>query len=559
MNAVIYARYSSSSQTEQSIEGQLRVCNEFAAKNGYTVIHEYIDRAMTGTNAERPEFLHMIDNAKLGEFSHIIVYKVDRFARNKYDSVFFKHKLGQSGVKVVSATEAISDTPEGRLVESILEVMAEMYSHDLSQKVKRGIRESILKGNHFGGNMLYGYKLVNKHIEIDEEKANIIRQVFQDYADGKSKKTIVDDLNARGLTTGKGKKFTVNSFWNTLSNQKYISEYYIDGIKVNYPPIIDKELFERVQRQLANKKQAPASAKAKEEYILHGKAFCGHCGSNMIGVSAIGRGKKKYCYYACSKQYKHKTCAKKQETKDHIEQYVIERTLEYVFAHGQADIIANKVLAMYGDTITDKRIKEYERILSRVELELDKCAALLLNADNEDIIKRLNAKANDLSLQKADTQKELSKLRLANSITPTKENILAWLNLFATGDIQDPDYRKRIIQIFVNAVFLFDDKLVMYYNVLDSDKPIEHADMLDNIAEHENTSNNGSYLMCQTLLSLGRTHRKLQQSSLLIQLATHTFQLEQVLPAPLVFAHKERDTILLFRHCTPSQPKVDGH
>ncbi|MCL2369859.1 MAG: recombinase family protein [Firmicutes bacterium] len=170
MNAVIYARYSSSAQTEQSIEGQLRVCKEFAERSGYTVIHEYIDRAMTGTNAERPDFLQMVKDASQKQFDYIIVYKVDRFARNQYDSVFYKHKLSQSGVKVVSATEAISDTAEGRLVEGILEIMAEMYSHDLSQKVKRGQKESLLKGNHLGGSMLYGYKSVDKRIEITSLK-----------------------------------------------------------------------------------------------------------------------------------------------------------------------------------------------------------------------------------------------------------------------------------------------------------------------------------------------------------------------------------------------------
>lgn len=151
MNAVIYARYSSYGQTEQSIEGQIHVCEDFAKKNNYNIINTYIDRAMSGTKDNRPAFQQMIDDAKNGAFQTIIVYKLDRFSRNKYDNVVYKHKLAQSGVKVVSATEIISDTPEGLLMEGLLEIFAEMYSRELSQKVKRGMRENLIKGYFLGG------------------------------------------------------------------------------------------------------------------------------------------------------------------------------------------------------------------------------------------------------------------------------------------------------------------------------------------------------------------------------------------------------------------------
>lgn len=175
MNAVIYARFSSHTQQEQSIDGQLRVCKEFAKKHGYAVINEYIDRALTGRTDKRPAFLQMIEDAKSKNFQYILVYKLDRFSRNHYDSVLYKYQLKQNEVQVISATEAISNTDEGFLIEGMLEMMAEMYSRDLSQKVKRGIKESILKGNFIGGNILYGYKVENKKILIDENTAPAIR------------------------------------------------------------------------------------------------------------------------------------------------------------------------------------------------------------------------------------------------------------------------------------------------------------------------------------------------------------------------------------------------
>jgi len=198
MNAVIYARYSSSSQTEQSIEGQLRVCHEYAGRNGYNILHEYVDRATTGLNDDRPDFLQMIEDAGKRQFQYIIVYKLDRFARNRYHSVFYKHQLQQYGIKVISAMEAISDTQEGRLVEGLLEMIAEMYSHDLSQKVKRGLKESALKGTFTGGHLLYGYKVVEKRVTVDEERAGVVRFAFESYAAGMPKKRLVEELNARG-------------------------------------------------------------------------------------------------------------------------------------------------------------------------------------------------------------------------------------------------------------------------------------------------------------------------------------------------------------------------
>ena len=148
---VIYARYSSDRQTEQSIEGQLRVCHEYAERNDYVVVHEYIDRALSGTTDRRPAFLQMIEDSKKKEFEYVLVYQLDRFARNRYDSANYKMKLKKNGVRVLSARENISDDASGILMESVLEGMAEYYSAELSQKVKRGVRESLIKGYYTGG------------------------------------------------------------------------------------------------------------------------------------------------------------------------------------------------------------------------------------------------------------------------------------------------------------------------------------------------------------------------------------------------------------------------
>lgn len=167
MNIVIYARFSSHSQNEQSIEGQLKTCYDYALKNGYTVINEYIDRAISGKTDNLPEFQKMIEDSGKGQFSGILVYQLDRFARNRYDSATYKAKLKKNGVRVYSARENITDDASGILVEGLLESMAEYYSAELSQKIKRGIDISASKCLYFGGGVPLGF-----YIDDDKKISN---------------------------------------------------------------------------------------------------------------------------------------------------------------------------------------------------------------------------------------------------------------------------------------------------------------------------------------------------------------------------------------------------
>jgi DNA invertase Pin-like site-specific DNA recombinase len=195
--AVIYARYSSSNQTEQSIEGQLRVCNEYAAREGIVVLDTYIDRAMTGTNDNRADFQRMIKDSGKREWDHVIVYKLDRFSRDKYATAVYKKALKDNGVTLLSATECIPNTPEGIIVESLLEGMGQFYSVELSQKVRRGMNESRQKGQFTGGYLIYGYKIVNKKVVIDDEKAEVVRYIYEQFANVVYVKDIITSLTAK--------------------------------------------------------------------------------------------------------------------------------------------------------------------------------------------------------------------------------------------------------------------------------------------------------------------------------------------------------------------------
>lgn len=486
---VIYARYSSHGQQEQSIDGQLRDCHAFAERQGYSVITEYIDRALTGRNDDRPDFQRMLSDAKKKQFQYILVWKLDRFARNRYDSAVHKAELKKYGVRVISATENITDEPEGIMLEGLLESLAEYYSANLSKHVKRGQRESLLQGHVPGGTPPYGFKLVDKHLVADEEKAPIIRYIFEQYAKGVPKKEIFDTLNARGIRNAYGRPFSYSSLQHNLRNPKYIGKFMFNGIEVKgcCEALISEDVFNAVQKRLDSVKHAPAAQKAREEYLLQGKAFCGHCGSPLVGESGHGRNSI-YHYYACAKKKKSHTCDKKNEKKGFLEWYVVEQTVEYVLTPERIDYISERIVAKYNEEFSDKQIKELQRQSARLEGEINAAVDASLTAP-EKIRPRYYEKIELLETQKADIDLNISTLKIAAGHRYTKEQIAAWLKAFCNGDYLNPEFQRRIIDVLVNSVYVYDDKIVIYYNVKGG-KQISYIEMCDSI--NENKSNEGN-------------------------------------------------------------------
>ena len=477
MNAVIYARYSSDKQTEQSIEGQLRDCREYAKRENLTVTHEYIDRAMSGRSDDRPDFQRMIADARKKQFQRIIVWKLDRFTRNRYDSAIYKYRLKQCGVRVLSAMENIGEGDESIILEAVLEASAEYYSRDLSKKVKRGMRETAIKGGFLGGKCPVGYKSVNGNIVIDEETAPSVAYAFEQYAEGTPGRKIIAAL--------KGWTFTEKNLHKTLKNAKYTGEYTTcrdaDGngvIMTNYPAIISKELFDRVQARLKAKAHAPATAKAKVEYILQGKAYCGMCGSRLIGDSGTGKSGAKYYYYACGQKKRLHTCKKINEKKDFIEWYVVEQTLDYVLTPGRIDIIAAAVVAEYDKEFNTDAVKDLERRIAKLGKEIKNAVNFLISSGEMSLLKPTEERVAELTAQKEDLEIDLAKLQIASEIRYTVEDIKSWLKQVCSGDIMDMDFRQKIIDVFINSIYLYDDKIVIFYNVRNG-KQVSYIDIAE--------------------------------------------------------------------------------
>lgn len=478
MNAVIYARYSSLAQTEQSIEGQLRDCHAYAERYGLNVIGEYIDRHISGRSDDRPDFQRMIEDAKKRQFERIIVWKLDRFSRNRYDSAMYKYKLKQYGVKVISAMENIGEGDESILLEALLEASAEYFSQDLSKKVMRGMRESATKGASTGSFAPFGYKWENKRPVIDGERAGLVQGIFEQYARGVPNKDIIADLDAKGVRNARGGKISGTTLINMLSNPKYTGRGAWNGIDVEWPRLIDDNLFKAVQERIARNKRAPGAGRAKVDYLLSGKLFCGPCGSPMTGESGRGRAGTVYHYYACSARKKQHTCKKRNEKKDYIEWLVVENTKEYILQPSMIDFIAEQIEKIYKNEFGEQRIRELSQQVAKLEADIQKSFDEYLNAENQRIKALAQQRIDELGTQQDELTAELDRLKMAEGIRIKKETITAWLKSFIRGDTMDPEFRQKIIDVFINSVYLYDDKVVIFYNVQGSRETV-YIDMSD--------------------------------------------------------------------------------
>ena len=352
--AVIYARYSSDSQTEQSIEGQVRVCKQFAEKNDLLVVDSYIDRATTGTNDNRAAFQQMLRDSKKAQWGAVIVYKLDRFARNKYESVVNRKKLKDNGVELVSAMENIPDTPEGKLFLAVIEGFNEYFSEDLKQKVNRGLRESWLKGNATGGHPPFGYVIKDKKYIIDEAEAEIVREIFMKYAQGYKAVAIAEDLKARNIRRKCGKHINHKYVYVILHDKRYIGEVTHQGTTYYniFPPIIAKEVWNQVDAINQENKISPSRKKEIFDYILSGKLICGNCKHRMSGESGTSRNGEIHYYYVClSKRRGKADCDCKAVKKQELEDYVIDATVSM--------LQRNSIITQIAETI----VKVHEKIM----------------------------------------------------------------------------------------------------------------------------------------------------------------------------------------------------
>ena len=341
MNGVIYARYSSDRQTEQSIEGQLRECQEYADANNIKIVGTYIDRAKTGRNDNRAEFQKMLRDSKQKYFDAVIVWKIDRFGRNREDIAKNKAILRRNGVSLLYAKEHIPEGAEGIILEGLLESLAEYYSAELREKITRGMRESAYKCQYNGSGIATGYYINKEHkFCIEPNGAKIVQLIFDMYDAGNTVADILRYLQSHAIKTSRGNEYTHYTITRILRNRKYIGEYRWNDIVIpgGIPRIISDEQFERVNREMDKNKKAPARARGENvSFLLTGKIFCGLCKGTMIGDSGTGKSGNKFYYYSCRAKKTRRACKKKSVNKEWLEREVVRLTASVVL---QDDVIA---------------------------------------------------------------------------------------------------------------------------------------------------------------------------------------------------------------------------
>ena len=481
MKAVIYARYSSDNQREESIEGQIRECTAFAKKNDITVLKHYIDRAYSARTDHRPAFQEMIKDSDKHLFDMVIVWKLDRFSRDRYDSARYKVLLKKNNARVVSATEVISSGADGILLESVLEGFAEYYSADLAETVTRGMTENALKCKFNGGSMPIGYVIdEEQHFQIDPLTAPFVLEAFKLYIEGATMKELIDFFKEKGIKNKNGGDINYNSIQRMLNNRRYIGEYAFRDIVVpdGIPAIIPKELFDRVQAKLAKNKKSPARHKAEEDYLLTTKLFCGCCGAYMCGDSGKGRSGEVHRYYKCvSIKKRRATCSKKSVRKDWIEDIVVNAIMKMLMSDTTIDAIVSALMTL--QDAENVNLPLYEKQLKETNVAINN----LLNAIQAGILNRSTKERFDqLEAARDELENKIAAEKLAKPRI-TEEQLRFFLDRFRKLDVRQLSHRRMLIDTFINAVFLYDDKLVLTYNFREGTETITFDDLKNKLGE----------------------------------------------------------------------------
>lgn len=463
--AVIYARFSSAGQREESIEGQIRECSEYARRQGYVIAGNYIDRALTGTNDKRPDFQRMIRDSARGTFDVVICWKHDRFARNRYDAAIYKVRLKQAGVKIEYAVESVPEGPEGIILDSVMEGYAEYYSANLAQNVRRGIFESASKRQTVGVEV-FGYrKGADGRFEIEPTEAEAVRKIFDDYVAGRSAKEITDELNALGVRSRWGNELDRNTVVRIIKNPKYKGVYSFAEIydPEGIPPIVDPEIWAAAQKRVEDHRRAPSRRHDDEDgYLLAGKLYCGECESRMISASGTSASGREYKYYACEGHKKKKNdCKMKQVDKDWIEENVVAALAEIV----HSDAILDEYVERYLKWQDEQRAESSVTALEKRVREIDAAEKNIVRA----VEQGLNTPAFYERLKQLSEERLGIKERIARALVDDpqlSESEVRWfLERFRSGSVESPAWRINVVENFLQRAYLFGDgRLVLVLN-----------------------------------------------------------------------------------------------
>ena len=458
---VIYARYSSHAQKEESIEQQIDECMAFAQANKIEIIHVYADKAVSGKTDKRTQFQRMMRDAEKREFSVVVAYKSNRMARNMLQALTYESKLDLLGIRTLYAKEEFGNTAAGRFALRTMMNVNQFYSENMAEDIKRWMADNATNCK-VNGSLPLGYKKgEDGKYAIDEVGAAVVREVYDRVLAGESYVDIGNSLNDRGIKTKQGNKWNKGSFHRLLTNDAYIGVYRHSGVVVEngIPPILEREVFYAVQERLVTKPNPRGRHRENGDYLLTGKLYCGYCKSNMVGISGTGKSGKLHYYYNCNKRRTEGDCQKEHVQRDWIEQLVAELTKEFIMQDEVIEWIAENAVAFQAEAL---RTSELEGMQS--ELAENKKATKNIMAAIEQGVFTATTKDRLLELEF-----EISNLERVIALTKAmnqpveKERIIWSLEQLRYGDVKSKEHQKRLIDTFIKAVYLRDDEIRIDY------------------------------------------------------------------------------------------------
>ena len=431
--AYAYARFSSDNQREESIDAQLRAINEYCDTNDIKILRIFKDEAQSARTAKRPAFQELFGLIKENPSDYLIVHKLDRFARNRADAAFYRSKLKEAGMKLVSVLERLDDSPESIIMEGILESMNEYYSANLSRETKKGLRENILQGKRNGGKVPFGYTLVDHHL-IPNKDADTVRSIFILYSEGVGVTEIV-----------KITRSPIHNIRPMLMNEVYLG-HLISGenrCEHAHEPIIDEDTFYACQKRMQDKRMNAAN-RAKVDYMLAGLITCGVCGKRMIGMSSKG----KYYYYSC------KTPGCKIYRKDDLEERVI-KELAKLFTPTAS--VKAKFYDLVSSRVNSREdTKEEEKAKYILRQRISKLIDSLQYAETQEDTKAIMDKVNELRRQMPVTKPRQ---------TVSREDCDRFIESFCDIDSMDKEQKKIVLRRTVDQIVVKPDDISLFMTV----------------------------------------------------------------------------------------------
>ena len=472
--AALYARYSSDNQRSESIDAQLRAMQNYCQQNHILIVETYIDEAKSATTDHRPSFQKMIVDSKYHQFNIILVHKLDRFARNRYDSAVYKRELKKNGVSVYSVLENLDDSPESIMMESVLEGMSEYYSQNLAREVMKGMRETALQCKHTGGKPPLGYDLnTDGKLIINQGEAEVVQQIFKMYLDNYSYSKMAEVLNKKGYRTKTGSLFRKNSFYSILRQEKYTGVYIWNrasakqnGMRNNHkskalkdqvriqggcPSIISRSDFEEVQKKMQERAHGKAESKARRYYMLGGKGFlqCGICEKSMTGTVRKSHGKT-YITYQCP-SHKAKQCETKEVRADRLNLIVAQQLAKFFF---REDRLKDWEDLLRSDIRDDPENKSLKNRIKGIDKKMENVVS-----------KALTQRLDELAQKKEELESKLRKMtNVPTRITKDdmKKLKAGFIQLLMNEDL--PEVR-QFLKNTINKITVYNDKITVTFNL----------------------------------------------------------------------------------------------